>query len=81
VKNHFDEIRCKRKNLNLDTYEKAIDALIEEMGDVFVDIFLNLPSDNNIPIYKINQRIDEKLKIYESILNRVYNIHENDMIS
>jgi NTP pyrophosphatase (non-canonical NTP hydrolase) len=80
VKNHFDETRSKRKNLNVDTYHTAIDALIDEMGDVYLDLFLYLPSIIEISDEKLEERIKYKLDRYKLILTDVYKIDPSNWI-
>jgi NTP pyrophosphatase (non-canonical NTP hydrolase) len=68
LKNHYDEIKIARKHLNLDTHKKTVKNLIEEMGDVYNDLFLYLPSVIDIDNDALNKRIRKKLEIYENVL-------------
>jgi hypothetical protein len=71
LKSHFNKMKVERKGLTEESKRKTIAALIEEMGDVFVDVFLALPAIiPGIKQFKIDQRIGRKLNIYHDVLTR-----------
>jgi NTP pyrophosphatase (non-canonical NTP hydrolase) len=75
LKNHFDEIKAARKGLNNTSFESTKSALLDEMGDVYTDLFILLPSLIEIDNSKLNDRVKHKLSVYEDVLNRIYGIN------
>jgi hypothetical protein len=77
LKNHFNEMKAARKDLNEGTKKEAIDDLIKEIGDVYVDLILCLPLViPEISIDKINERIAEKIAVYARALDRLNGLKE-----
>jgi NTP pyrophosphatase (non-canonical NTP hydrolase) len=74
LKKHYDTIKVARKSLNDDTYKATLHSLIEEMGDVFVDLFLYLPSVIDIDNDLLNERIEKKIAAYEKVLVYGYKV-------
>jgi hypothetical protein len=74
LKSHFNEIKITRKKLNFESRKKVIDNLIEEIGDIFVDVFIGIPSViPEIDYYAIDARIKYKLKKYKKIIDMLNN--------
>jgi hypothetical protein len=71
LKSHFNEMKVERKGLTEESKKKTIAALIVEMGDIFVDVFLALPVIiPSIKLFKVDQRIGQKLQVYLNVLHQ-----------
>jgi hypothetical protein len=69
LKSHYNDIKIERKNLTDETRNTVIMSLIEEIGDVYVDLFIGLSSVIPEITYKaINERIKYKLKKYKKVI-------------
>jgi hypothetical protein len=72
LKSHYNEIKVTRKELTKETKNKAIEALIEEMGDIYVDVFIGIPSViPEISYPAINKRIKYKLNKYMKVIDKL----------
>jgi hypothetical protein len=88
LKSHYNEIKVNRKELTSDTRNKVILNLIDEIGDIYVDVFIGIPSTiPGIEYAAINKRITDKIKKYQKVINKLdikYNIkrgYENNQIA
>jgi hypothetical protein len=80
LKNHYDEIKAARKNLDDVSLVETIDHLVDEMGDVYTDLFLFLPSVIEIDGGMLNSRINKKLNVYERVLVEKYKIDPREYL-
>jgi NTP pyrophosphatase (non-canonical NTP hydrolase) len=76
LKNHYSPVKSDRKKYSSETLIKALNNLIDEIGDVIVDAAY-MPSVilPGISLHGINKRIREKLDEYEKVVKR---LTEND---
>jgi hypothetical protein len=72
LKSHYNEIKVKRKKLDSESRKKVIENLIDEIGDIYVDLFIGISSIfPEITYNKINNRIESKIDKYQKVVDKV----------